>query len=215
MPNRALSALTNLGHIEATRLTSAISPIIVGADTTGAIVTTNATAPTIANLADVVANANAGGPSWTNSDASAGVFSFQRREGTIGHFRFFGVGSDGNTGSAYIIGWDAMGCDRGTYADLAQLTPVYVGSVDFTLGSKTGVANGILTASHKYADTISVTRQGSMPPNQIRVVGLAAGGDNGICDIAVDMLDFVAATVYLTKGTCTSVGVAHRMMSGS
>jgi hypothetical protein len=89
------------------------------------------------------------------------------------------------------------------------------GSVDFTLGSKAGVASGIITSSHLYADTISVTRQGSLPPNQIRAVGLAAGGDNGICDIAVDQLDYVAWTVWLTKGTCTNVGVGYRSMSGS
>lgn len=213
--NTALATMQNKGMTPGTRLISSVGPMTVAADTTGAIVTTYNTAPTISALADIIGS-DTTPPVPLATDLSVGRWTIDRGEGTLMAFRFFGVGSDGHTGSAYIIGWDYLGSDATGYRNMVQLSPVYLCAADFTLGAKTGIASGIITASHLYADTISVTRQGSLPPNQVRVIGLAAGGDNGICDLVVDILECRHISVILNKGaSATSVGFAYRMLSGS
>lgn len=216
--NPALRTASNVGHVEAYRSVSAVTPFEVlswnpAGTTADELVTTAANAAiTISSLADVAGtSASPGSP--PASDPTNGIFTFPRREGTLAQFRFFGTGADNATGIAYIYGWDMLGCGMSTLDQKVQWTPVYLHTLTFTLSAKVGIANGILGANIRYADTINVTRQGSLPPNQGRVIGLAAGGDEGIADFGTDALGFQFLTVMLNRnGSATRVGFAHRML---
>ncbi len=75
-------------------------------------------------------------------------------------FMFFGAGSDTNTGACRVIGWSKIiTAPQGTFVDDNNTlwVPTVLAEFAYALSLQVGVANAVLTASDRFADTITLT----------------------------------------------------------
>lgn len=108
---------------------------------------------THANYADTVGTDDA--PNVPVSNASLGRMIFQRQPGRFQQMRLFYTGAD-NCQSDHRL-WGIMQIVLGK---LIQYSWVEIGTFTGTAGTKTGVAGGILTTSHRYVDTFTAIVDG-------------------------------------------------------
>ncbi len=89
---------------------------------------------------------------------------------------FAGVGADNDTATFQVLTWSTK---RMPGSDVVQYTPHVVCEGTLTLGTKTGIANGVIGTTYRYADTIALTNDGGLGTSRIRVIGRDGAGTGG------------------------------------
>lgn len=123
----------------------------------------------------------------------------------------YGLGNNNTTGSLEIIGWT----QQGTYDEAKRIVvpngvwvPTLIARVDLTLSAATGGASGHLSASERYADTITPGTVGATTRIEI-----ASNAADYPAHLMVNPLSFDKIQVLPIIGTATSVNVLFDEMS--
>lgn len=145
----------------------------------------------------------------TATEPSTGIL---RNTGRFPFVRLFpfGAGSDNQTGSLQIIGWTQQGTinSSGVLVTNGIWTPTVIGRADFTLSTSVGVANGLVTASGRFADTITLGTVGASTRLES-----ASNALNMPAHLMFNPLAFDLIQVELIVGTATSVNVLFEEMT--
>lgn len=149
--------------------------------------------------ADVLDSATAPGTAMLAlNSASTGRAVLPVGPGSLLLAGFYGTTTAAQTLSGRVWLWRRIEAD-GT---IVQYTPTYLCDLAITLGAKTGIASGFVTASHLYADVISITTDGGLLPNQTRTLGSAGTMLQLVVDPAGS--DFVEIDLTISGGTAVS-----------
>lgn len=146
-------------------------------------------------------------PTTVDSSTPTANKALVRCVGNYTRLAFIGTDAANETFTCSIYSWSRQVHD----VDSASATP---GAQDWapslpelvltvTLGAKTGVAGGVVTASELYADTIVITTDNS--PSS-RVVDRFSLANDGRAEIVLDNLGDDYFEVQFDLGTCASAG---------
>lgn len=94
---------------------------------------------------------------------------------------FLGTGNDDTTAKARLIKWAVVVEDDWTEM---LWVPIVLFEVTYTLSTATGAAGGLFTASHRFADTISLT---SNAANDDIDISIRSPANNTIASLKVDI----------------------------
>jgi len=136
--------------------------------------------------------------------------------GSLLLIRFFGTGVDNSTYTGRIWRWDQIVRRAALTTDdpntAIQWTPELHCAFTITLCGKTGIAGGLIDASHRYADTIAVTTDRGLAPLNTRVIG--PGGDDVPAALAIDYIGspVFEAEITLSGGTATAMNFMYRAL---
>lgn len=163
------------------------------------VLATNSTASAYTAKADTTTV-----PAASNGESSAGYIDL--RAGAAGNMapnnvllKFFGVGSDNNTGNCRVYGVKEIVSGTTT-----SYTHVLLADYAFTLSAAVGVASGVVSASERYADTITRTTGVENVADQlVSPTGDVAG------HVLVDCKGHTALLIELIVGTATSVNALY------
>lgn len=170
---------------------------------------------TIASKADILGSTSnpqslpaAVGFGYPVSDAvvtarSAERCIFESGDGAGVLLKFAANGADNGTATFNIWSWEPIVAPGSTYAqsgvrwtDQVQWHAVLLASISTTLSTKVGIAGGILTASDRYVDTITISSNRGYS-GQIEVVG-PASADNQSVALKIDTINSSLLEVTLT-----------------
>jgi len=175
--------------------------------------TYNTALSTLSAKADITGTDGKGNPGV--SDPATGRVIITTPPGSL--LEVLGIGAaDNGTFSFRIWGWYAI--DNGTMGTPAtrwQLTPRPLALIAATVGAKVGIANGIVTASEGYVDTMTITTDYGISGNGVRIVGPGTP-DNTTESVLVDPMgaDFIEIEATRSGGTATSFDFLIRGVSG-
>jgi hypothetical protein len=116
---------------------------------------------------------------------ASGIFVIERPTGSLVQFRFWGTDAANETAKYRIWRWSQLveKNDRG----LTQYHAELVAAGIITLGAQVGIAGGILTASHFYADQITDTSGRSAAGNVTNaIICVSSTPDDNSANIRVD-----------------------------
>lgn len=138
----------------------------------------------------------------TTNTVTNGRFFIDVNDALHALFQFFGTDAADETFAFQIFSWRGIRDYNGDILSY-QRTPLYVSGVG-TLGAETGVANGSVTASELYADTITGTdRSGSA-----EVIFNEADGKAAL-QLDVKGSAFVEVEVTRNGQTAATIGVLY------
>lgn len=145
----------------------------------------------------------------TTTEPSSGVIL------NVGRFPYvrlypFGGGNDNTTGSLQIVGWTQQATINaaGAITPNGQWVPTIIGRADFTLSTSVGVADGLVSATERYADTITLGTVGASTRLEA-----ASNALNTPAHLMFNPLAFDRVEVQVIIGTATSVNVLYEEMS--
>lgn len=183
-------------------------------DVGGDIDVTNTTAlPALGAEADILRNAN----QEPQSVLAEGRLIFTPAAGSLALLAFFGTDAEDETGTGRVWAWHQFHVNG---SSVSQWSRYLVCEFEITLGAKVGVAGAPVSDSHLWADTIEITKNGGLGPNQCRVLGRDVAGtvtaDGNQQYLAIDMLGAAFGEVELSMdgGTAASIGVAVGHLTG-
>jgi len=154
-------------------------------------------------------------------DQAGGLAVWTPDPGNWDHYAFYGAGADDDTGGFIIGGVEAISPPHdaiqaaGTRGRQYDLVPLVVGT--FTLGTRVGPAStSPISSAMRWADTITITDDRSLPPNGVRLLGPGSGGagvttpDQMPARIVVPRLGFPMFFLRMWRTTAVAVGAIRR-----
>lgn len=126
-------------------------------------------------------------------------------------FLFFGEGSDTNTFSARIIGWSQIQTAGGTFVPPEQIlwVPTVLVEVSVALSLQTGVANKVLNASQRFADTITLVGTTAVAGVDVNITSPA---NDTIARMYVDLWGFQKLEVTFDMTGATNGNALFRLL---
>jgi hypothetical protein len=143
---------------------------------------------------------------------------FTMRAGSILEVFPVGTGADNTQGRCRIVRHFASNIINAAGLKTGQQWHAQIMSVvEFTLSARVGVASGHITASHRYADTLTEVVDKGFPPAGVRLI--QGSSDDDPASIIVDPLgaDFISIE-FTTSGTATpatTMNALERVVSSS
>lgn len=205
----------------------AITPIasfqILGQTVSGSFtssITNNDALPALNDVADIRHIGDSTPPQGPQDDIAAGRLIFSPTSGSVSMLAFFGTDAANETASGRLWAWHQYTI-AGPAVNETQWVKYLLCEFTLTLGTRTGVAGGLINASQLWADTITITTNGGLMPNKVRVLGRRDGSDALTPDntqqyLLADMLGAAYGEVEITRNgqTAASIGVAVAHLSG-
>lgn len=179
-------------------------------------ITYNSGLPADSAIADVLDALDPDDPNGKGpqTDLDNGLVVWESRGGLLQALEFVLTGADGATATAIVGGFRAMERLRKQNGDRIQWIPTVLARLSLTAGTRVGVSGGLVTDSHRYCDTIAVSRTYRYQPAPERLVGPKDTSDNttldpqnGHCAFLFDALGLSRLFVYLDLGTATGANV--------
>lgn len=104
---------------------------------------------------------------------SAGRFVNASPPGGLCLVALAGIGADNDTGTVRILTWHKF---RLPGSDVVQYVPRIVFEGSIVLGTRTGIAGGVLGTTYRWVDTITPTNDGGLNTSRVRIIGRDGSG---------------------------------------
>lgn len=146
-------------------------------------------------------------------DVSAGRFIVGPQAGSIVRLFPLGIGADNETADFRLWLWLRIN-DPSRTAGPVQWMKNLLAVGAYTLCAKTGVSGGIVSNSARYADTVNISVDRALLPDQVRVLS-ASTPDDSPASLVVDTLGGLLEIETRRNTIATSVNWLAGWLSGS
>lgn len=141
------------------------------------------------------------------TDVSTGRLVIDRPGGSIICIALYGTDSDNQTVNLTVNCWDRLIVDGSATRQWIPY-PLWIGTA--TLSGVLGPTGGIVSDSHRFADTFTTTTDRALSPLSTRIM-LSAGADEGLAMLVIDPLTCERVEIQGELGTAASFNLLYKI----